>query len=178
LNCPEECVLNDWEGHEDVEAPHVVLSNAEVAADLVADSDLDKEVNGEGVDHEERSCYEGKGVPDGVSVPADETLSEESHQEGGRLNRDQGVEANIHEAGVLWNKSSSSSADLEHGVGFGDGSWDDLVHTMLATNGGLIGISWSIAVSDFIDNEAVCKDYREDSEVVNFIMLHGPEVCE
>ena len=88
MNCAEECVFNDRKGHEDIEGPHVVLSNAKVAADVEADHDLGPEVDGKGVDHEEPSCEEREGVPDGVSVPADKTLSEESHQEGGRLNRD------------------------------------------------------------------------------------------
>ena len=68
--------------------------------------------------HDDPAHDEGDRVPHGVSVPADQALSEEGHQESRGLDCNQGVVAEIHEL-RSWDQMSADSTELVEGIAKG-----------------------------------------------------------
>ena len=140
-------------------SPHHVLIHSEGAAKLVAEYELGPIDKWKALIHIHPAENEGDRVPEGMSVPADQSLSHECHEESRGLDCNEVVVAEVHRTGIVWtDQSTSCSANLVECESISDWLWNDvcLMHSlhlaMLPTYSGLVWIIRSVTSSDLVDD--------------------------
>ena len=139
--------------------PHHVLVHSEAAAKMVAEYELGPVNEWEALIHVHPTQNESNRVPEGMSIPANQSLPYECHEEGRGLDCNEVVVTEVHSTGIVWtDQSTSGSADLVECECVRDWLWNDvcLMHplhlTVLTAYSGLVWIVWAITSSDLIDD--------------------------